>query len=142
MKEWKAFGLADAGDCQITVGSDSPMYDCGQFDRVSMINRSEQFSMNVVHGTNELMHVPMLSVDAVYWVVDNARVNGGLPSIDINGGLTWWSNVPPEGVTFSITGRRMPEYFVYDTMAHDRPEHYGEPLPRRLVLRRFDLWGR
>jgi len=41
-----------------------------------------------------------------------------------------------------LTGRRRQEYFVYAEMPFDRPIHYGLTLPRRVVIRRFDLYGK
>ncbi len=59
----------------------------------------------------------------------------------VTGGVTPPPLTPPPGATVSISGRRHPEYFCYLTLALDRPHHSGEPLPRRVLLRRYDLFG-
>ena len=35
----------------------------------------------------------------------------------------------------------MPEYYCFQEIPIDRPEHSGAALPRRVALRRFDLFG-
>ncbi|MBE0437615.1 MAG: hypothetical protein IBX56_17655, partial [Methylomicrobium sp.] len=85
----------------------------------------------------------VLSIDRVFWrAPDKTIIEGRPPSVDEDGVLTWGSLRPPAQATYSITGRRVPEYFVYIDLPLDRPMHHGEPLPRRIVCRRFDLYGR
>lgn len=142
MKEWAQFGLWDAGDVVLSIPSDSILYDMGQYDRVLMLNRTEPFSMNMIRGMNDLIRFPVVSVDRVFWIAGGAIVEGEIPAVLPNGMLDWAGNAPPHGVTFSLTGRRTPEYFVYQDMPMDRPHHAGMKLPRKVVIRRFDLYGR
>ena len=43
---------------------------------------------------------------------------------------------------YSMTGRRLPEYICYHDFPQDRAHHSGARLPRKVVLRKFDLLGR
>ena len=61
--------------------------------------------------------------------------------MDSNGQLSW-SVGASVGSQYSISGTRYSEYFVWDELPGDRKHHYGARLPRKLVLRRFDLFGR
>jgi hypothetical protein len=144
MRDFATFGIWDQDDIMLTIPSDSPLYDMGQFDRVAALNRSEPFSLNLVRGLNDQIKFPILSVDRVFWlnVEDSSIHEGSLPTVNDNGTLSWGAGAPPAGVTFSLTGRRAPEYFCYQELPTDRPMHFGEKLPRRVALRRFDLFGR
>lgn len=142
MKNFAAFGIWDGGDIMLSIPSDSPLYAIGQFDRVMAGNRSEPFSMNLTRGQNDLVRFPILSVERVFWLVDNAQIDASPVTILPDGRIQWGTTAPPMGVTYSITGRRTPEYFCYQELPADRPMQFGEPLPRRVTLRRFDLFGR
>ena len=50
--------------------------------------------------------------------------------------------VPAFGQNYSLTGRYFPEYFVWVDLVQTRHHHDGFDLPRHVVLRRFDLFGR
>lgn len=142
MKQWAQFGLWDAGDVMLSLPSDSPLYDMGQFDRVLMLNRTEPFSINMIRGMNDIIRFPVVSVDRVFWIVGGAIVEGALPTVLPNGVLDWGASAPPMATNYSLTGRRVPEYFVYQDLPMDRPHHAGMRLPRKVVIRRFDLYGR
>jgi hypothetical protein len=65
------------------------------------------------------------------------------PNVEIPAGtLTWGADVPPDGAQIALTGRKRPEYFCLQEFPQDRAHHHGRDLPRRVVLRRFDLFGR
>lgn len=143
MKSFAQFGVWDDGDIMLSIPSDSPIYGIGQYDRVRALNRSEPFSMNMVRGQNDLMRTPVLGIDRVYWLNDQQQiVEASVPDVTDYGTFAWGANAPPMGKAYSITGRRQQEYFVYQEIPFDRPHHFGEVLPRRVVLRRFDLYGR
>jgi hypothetical protein len=140
MRNFAAFGEWDSDDIMLSIPSDSAFFAMGQFDRVTALNRSEPFSFNVVSGINSQLLFSIISVERVFWLVDGEIVEGALPAVH-DGDLVWSFGAPPAGVTYSITGRRIPEYFCYMELPTDRPLHYGEKLPRRVVLRRFDLFN-
>lgn len=140
-KNWAAFGRWDAGDVVISIPSDSALYGIGEFDRVVLENRTEPFSLNVVDGYNDMSRMIVVSVERVFWLDEaGAVVEGALPVVQPDGSLSWPSP-PPDGVTYSVTGRRKAEHYVFYEMPADRPHHAGAALPRKVVLRRFDLFG-
>lgn len=143
LKKFAQFGEWDDGDTLISIPSDSPLYSIGQFDRLQAINRSEPFSLNLIRGVNDSLRFAVLSVDRVFWIDGSKNlIEIPAPEVGPGGVIVWGENRPPAQVTFSITGRRVPEYFVYMDLPLDRPFHHGADLPRRCVLRRFDLYGR
>lgn len=142
LKNWAPFGIIDAGDLMLSIGSDTALYAMGAFDRVLMLDRSEPFSQTVISGVTDLTNFRALAVDRVCWKSGDALVDGPLPVVAADGRLDWGLNEPPAGVTYSITGRRIPEFYAFLEIPLDRPHHGGLPLPRRVVVRRFDLYGR
>jgi hypothetical protein len=144
MRQAAPMAILDAGDVMLVIPSDQPIYAIGEYDRVVMTDRSEPFSLNLIAGANALRFNPV-SIDRITWLDEEGDlVDGTLPRSWANGVLTWpplAAKTPPAGVTVAITGRRHPEYFCWLTLTLDRPHHSGAPLPRRVVLRRFDLFG-
>ena len=128
----------DAGDVMLVLPSDQSVYALGELDRVILTDRTEPFSMNLIAGTNSLRCLPV-AVDRVTWIENGALVSGDLPCHYEDGQLQWSGAAPPGN--FAVTGRRHPEYFCWQTLPLDRPHHHGEALPRRVILRRFDLFG-
>jgi hypothetical protein len=141
---WAQFGNAELGDVVLTIPSDSPLYDIGAFDRVVMKNSSTPFSLVFTRGSNDVLRYPLAVVDRVFWLNDAGTVviEGGIPTVSSAGALTWATGEPPTGRQYTITGRFHPEYFVFSDYPQDRAHHQGEPLPRRVVLRKFDLLGK
>lgn len=141
-RAWAQFGVAELGDVVVTLPSDSPVYDIGQFDRVTMVNSSEPFSKTFTRGAGDVLRFSPTTIDRVYWIVSNAEVEGEIPDVDENGAMTWASGGPATGAVYNVTGRFRPEYFVFADLSQDRAHQHGDALPRRVVLRKFDLYGR
>ncbi len=144
-RSWATFGLHEAGDEVVVVGSDQPAYAIGPYDRVLALNRTEPFSINLVRGVNEVLRFPVADIDRVLYFAGGdltTLLDAQLPIIGDDGSVDWGAAGPPQGVSYSITGRRRAEFFVFREMPFDRPHHAGQPLPRRVVLRRFDLFSR
>ncbi|WP_288073958.1 hypothetical protein [Pseudomonas sp.] len=142
-RQWADFGGFQAGDVVLTIPSDSPLYDIGDYDRATMLNSSEPFSFELTRGGNDKLWFTAVSIRRVFWLDENkAIVDGGIPDVDCEGNLTWAYDEPPVGTMYSITGRRLPEYFCYQDFPQDRAHHSGARLPRKVVLRKFDLLGR
>ena len=137
------FGFWDDGDVMVSIPSDSPLYEIKGYDRVTMINRTEPFSMSVITGVNDSFKFHVTQVDSVQWINSGGTLeNGFLPNI-IDGALSWdIGTAPNDGGQYTLSGRRHPEYFCYQDQPLDRPHQFGEPLPRRIVLKRFDTFGR
>lgn len=141
-KQWVQFGISDVGDVVVSIPSDSPLYAIGPFDRVLFLNRTEPFSQNVVKGVNEKINFFVVDVEKVFYLDEAAGlVDAPLPIVMPDGTLDWSGVELPDGVTFSVTGRRRGEYYCFPETPFDRPHHAGARLPRRVVLRRFDLYA-
>lgn len=144
-QQWMGSGMWMDGDIVVTVPGDSPMWAVGPFDRVTMVNGAERFSTSLTRAApTERLLFQASAVDRVFWIdpVSKAIVEGGIPALSSDGRPTWTAGEPPAGVGYSITGQRLPEYYCLVEMPSSRNEHSGAPLPRRVVLRRFDLLGR
>lgn len=143
-KQWFNFGLAELGDVVVTIPSDTAMYNIGQFDRVVMTDSTQPFSLTLIRcGAEEFIPFKPVSVDYVTWLDAAGNLQqGGKPSVIENGIPRWSSDGPPEGTVYTVAGRRHQEYFVYQDFPQERAHHHGEPLPRKVVLRKFDLYGR
>lgn len=146
-REWANMGQWEAGDAILTIPSDSIMYaDCGRFDRIELLNSTDAFKLMLTRGVTDRVFLPVVKFTRVFWLDPNNNqqiVTGGLPAIDGNGALTWPNNDgPPAGVQYSISGTRYTDYFVWYNLPSDRNEHFGAALPKKLLMRRFDLFGR
>ena len=72
-----------------------------------------------------------------------ALIEGSIPRWDpVTHALTWSDGGPPFGQQYAIIGTKFDEYYVWDRMPADRNEHQGAPLPKRVPLRKWDLFGR
>lgn len=144
-RQWAQFGQWQNGDLVVTVPESSPMYEAGEFDRATMQNATEYFSLQLTSGApNERVHLPVQRFTRVFWLDANSNIVEGavFPTVGANGVLTWPSGGPPAGTQYSLTGTAFVEYFVWGNYPQNRNEHFGARLPKRIVLRRFDLFGR
>lgn len=143
--EWAKLGLWESGDKVLSIPESSPLYDIGQFDRVVSETDTDDFSLPLIRGApTERIHGPIEKITRVFWFgSDNAIVEGGIPVVAANGTLTWPDGgEPPAGFTYSISGVKRAEYYCFGPFSVDRMKHAGARLPRRIVLRKFDLFGR
>jgi hypothetical protein len=146
--EMAALGIWDSGDMVMTVPQSSPMWaDAGKFDRVVLKNSTDVFSQPMMRGgVTEKLLFPVASVSRCFWLDPTTRliVEGGIPVIGADGKPTWPGGVgePPPATSYSLTGQKYDEYFVYDALPSDRNEHSGMRLPKRVTLRKYDLFGR
>ena len=142
-RAWATFGFWEAGDVVLSLGSDSELYKMGEHDRVVFSKSSVPFSIKLTRGAGDTLKFTTESINRVFWL-DNASqiVEGGIPTVAANGTLTWATGEPPAGMQYSISGRKRPEYFCWGEFPQDRAHHDGAALPRRVVLRSFDLFKR
>ncbi len=141
--EWAKFGQYESGDTVLSLPSDSAIYEMSQFDRVVLLNSTDRFSMTLVRGSNDKLRFAVQSISRVFWLdVNNLIVDGGLPTVGTGGALVWASGAPLAGTTYTIEGQRMPEYFCWGQFPADRGMHQGALLPRKAILRLFDLFGK
>lgn len=143
--QFQQFGTLEQGDTLLSVPNNSPLYDMGRFDRVTLLNSTDVFSRTMVRGQHDdLSDITVQSVTRVFWLNGDrdAIVEGGIPSVGPGGVLTWESGEPPQGVEYSITGLKFDDYFVWQALPSDRNAHFGAPLPKKVMIRRWDLFGR
>ncbi len=140
-RAWATFGLWEQGDVVLSLPSDSALYAMGEFDRAEFSDSSTPYSIKLTRGSSDVMPFTVSSVDRVFWLDTNDQiVEGGIPTVAADGTLTWISGEPPVGTQYSITGRKRPEYFCWGEFPQDRAHQGGTALPRRVVLRSFDLF--
>lgn len=141
-------GPWEDGDMMLTIPQNSPIWDlCGRFDRVVMLNSTDVFSQPLVRGAvTEKLNFTVVKLHRVFWrnPTTHALVEGGIPVIGVDGRPTWpgGAGEPPPGMAYSITGEKNAEYFILDHLPSDRNEHRGMRLPKRVKMRKFDLFGR
>ncbi|MNP11945.1 hypothetical protein D3C76_1041580 [compost metagenome] len=143
--EWAKSGMWESGDLVVSIPADSPLWNAGQFDRVTALNARDRFSQPMQRGapTERLLFVPE-SIERVFWrhPQTGLLVEGGIPTVAADGRLAWAAGEPPPGTTYSLTGWKFSEYFVFGDYPANRNMHSGMKLPKRVVLRRWDLMGR
>ena len=148
---WAKLGMYEQGDMVLTLPTDSPVFAMGQFDRVTMMDSTVPFSRVLTHTGGELLQVRVSGITRVFWRAAGDIVVGALPTVGSDGALAWPApdpddpdapGEPPEGVQYSITGRRHPEYFALKEFPQDRAHFGGTLFPRRVALREMDLFSR
>lgn len=145
---WEKLGQWETGDMVVVLPENCPAWDNGgQYDRIITQNGLDGFSEVFVRGApSEKLRTPVNSIARCFWIDPanpKAIVEGGLPTIDANGKPSWPNGgEPPPGQQYSLTGDRFSEYFLLDSFPDDRNEHRGMRLPKRMVLRKWDLYGR
>jgi hypothetical protein len=145
-REWAMSGMWENGDLVLSVPGNSPMWEMGQFDRVTAMNTSDRFSHILMRGSPvEKLLFKVKSVDRVFWIdpVSQAIVEGKLPAVSDAGMLSWPNGGgPPANTSYTLGGTKFLDYYVFGDMPRNRNEHHGERLPKAAVLRRWDLLGR
>lgn len=142
-QKWAAFGLYESGDVVVSIPSDSPLYGAGQYDRVVLLDTTRPFSTHLIRGEIDRLRIPNAVCDRCFWIVDGAIVEGAPPAVDAANALSWTeAPAPPDGMTYSLSGRGNPEYYVLSDYPQDRAHFGGRELPRKVVLRLMDLFGR
>lgn len=138
------FGAYEVGDVLITLPSNSPAYVAGRFDRFLALKSTNPFSMVLTRGEDDRLLGAAQSFTRCYWINDagTAEVEGGLPTADASGNLTWASGAPPAGKQYSLSGVRFDEYMLYPELPMDRNHNNGLALPRRVRAKQFSLFGR
>lgn len=148
LAEWKTSGLYENGDMVLSIPQASPLWNAGQFDRILMLNSTDVFSQPMTRGApNERLLFRVQAFMRCFWLNPanrNEIVDGSLPVVDANGNLSWPGGVgaPPMGTVYSLTGTKYDEYFVFSSWPSDRNQHQGVRLPKRVVVRKWDLLAR
>lgn len=146
LAEWQASGLYESGDMVLSIPQSSPLYDAGQFDRILLKNGTDVFSQPMVRGgPTERLLFTVKSFSRCFWLdpITRLPIEGALPVVDEDGNLSWPGlGEPPPGATYSLTGEKYSEYFIFGSFPSDRNEHQGARLPKRLIARKWDLLSR
>lgn len=139
-----SFGTWAPGDALFTVGSNSPLYAAKQYDRIRAVNATNPFSQVLVPGANDKLLGTIISISRVFWLnpAGDTIIEGGIPTVNANGSLTFTSGAPPANTQFSVTGIRYDEFYVYMQLPANRNNDLGSTLPKKFQGRRFDLFGR
>lgn len=144
-REYAAFGRWESGDAIFTVPGNSPLFACGEHDRILMVNSTEPFQLVLKReAETRVRDGKVVSLDRCFSLgADDALVELDVPAWEDDGTLFWDTGElgPDPGQQFTLTGRRQPEYFILGDLPQDRAHHGGLPLPRRVAVRRFQLFG-
>jgi hypothetical protein len=146
-RRWAEMGMYEAGDVVVSLPGDATIHAIGECDRVQFIQSSEPFSM-VIHPDRVLpLPFTLVAIDRATVIRDGSLVDLPLPGVDATEEPQfWWGGSdddgrPAAGESWTLTGRRIPEYFAYGNFPQDRAHEQGRALPRRVVLRKFDLFS-
>ena len=145
--KWAAMGMYASGDLVLAIPQASPMWEAGHFDRITALDSTDAFSQPLVRGalSERLLFMPA-SITRVFWLdpVTRLPVAGVIPTVGADGIPVWAGGLgaPVPGVTYSITGTKHTEYFLFDNFPSDRNQHSGMRLPKRVVARQWDLFSR
>ncbi|WP_175787423.1 hypothetical protein [Burkholderia anthina] len=146
-RAWEQSGNYERGDIVVTIPSDTPLYAIGQFDRITALSATNPFSLVLTSGmaAKERLIFAVQSITGVSWInaAGTGMVQGGIPTVNANGTLSWPNGgQPPAGVQYTIKGTKFLDYFCFGEYAQNRAHNGGLTLPRRVVLRDFDLFNR
>lgn len=145
--EWAQAGLWESGDMVLSIPQSSVLYDAGQFDRITMLNSRDVFSQPLRRGApGERLLFTVDKLSRCFWLHPETQetIEAELPNIDDFGRPSWEPAQvqPPPDATYSLTGEKFTEYYLYMNFPSDRNMHSGMRLPKRVVARKWDLFGR
>jgi hypothetical protein len=138
---WAKFGQYEDGDVVLTVPSSSPVYAIGEYDRILLLDNSAPFTEVLTRGQDRLRG-EITHIERVFWLDGGDIVEADAPTVAADGSLSWSGPAPPLHEQYSVRGSRAPEYYHFKNPFQDRQHHQGVDLPRRVVVRTFDLYGR
>ena len=141
------FGQWEAGDVAVSVGSDTPLWNAGEKDRITFLDSSLLFQAALVNDGNARLDFEVVRFERCFWLRegDEAFREATLPKRDpLTGRLAWASGAvaPDAGARFTVTGLKRPDFFLLEHLPVARGHFSGSPLPRLFKCRAFDLLGR
>ena len=139
------FGVYETGDALLSIPQGSPLYAAGYYDRFRALEATTAFSQVIVPGGADTLFGAIVEITRAFWRAPDGQslIEGTLPVVDGRGALSWSdpADAPPEGVSFTVEGRRFVEYFAFTSQPAER--NVGVTgLPRKLGVRRLDLLSR
>jgi hypothetical protein len=145
-KDWAQFGQYEMGDLVLTIPQNVPIYGMGQWDRVTALNTQQVFSLVLTSGSPlEKLFTSVIGIESTFWLIDDGTVvqQGGVPTLNPDGTLSWPNGgQPPEGTQYTITGTKMLDYYCWGMYPSNRNFQQGLQLPRKVILRDWDLFSR
>jgi hypothetical protein len=147
-REWAQFGVWERGDIVVTIPENSPLYDLGQYDRVTALNSTLRFSEVLRRGSGmkERLTFAVEAITRVFWLTPDGAgvVEGAVPTVAADGSLSWpdGATLPPSGAAYTVTGTKYLDYFCFGDFPSNRNMNQGSRLPRKVILRDFDLFSR
>lgn len=150
-RHWAQFGSYEQGDVVVTVPSDADTYLLSEYDRVLFTDSTQGFTQIFRKGVDDNpIPFAIQSVEAITWLepdpiteIETVVTADPTPVLDTDNTLDWdGCDEPPSG-QYTLTGRRYAEYFVAPgALVQIRQHHFGADLPHKVVLRRWELFGR
>ncbi len=145
-KDWATFGQYEQGDLVLTIPQAATIYGMGQWDRVTALNTQQVFSQVLTAGSPlEKLWTSVLSLTKVFWLAADGKtiIKGDLPTLNDDGTLTWGTGATPEpGQQYTLTGVKMLDYYCWGMFPTNRNFQQGLQLPRKVILRDWDLFSR
>jgi len=143
-RKFAAFAEWEDGDVLLTIPSDSPAYDMGERDRITLTDSSLRSAEVLTRGTQDTLRYRKPIAILTVWAIVNTIRKEYYESIDylMDGPTIRWLTDPfPAGQPYSVLYRARPEYFVYRELAGDRPMG-GRSMPRKVHVKLMELWNR
>ena len=150
-KQFAQFGEWDRRDMIATVpardasGALLEIYGIGDFDRVTLVDSVVRQSFVGQRGQADT--VPERTIRAVtdaFGLHNGAKVplEDGTDFRVTGNTVEWLSSALAVGEGYTLRYVASPEYFVWTSIEQPRAHDLGKALPKRVVLRSFDLFGR
>lgn len=146
-RQFDAFGQWQDGDVLISIPADTPLWGAGENDRVVFADGHQTFQAHMTNDGSARLREPVIRLDRCYWLGPNGLgvVECSLPRLDRTTGALDWADLttaPDPGGQFVVIGAKRPEFFFWREVPISRSHFNGLPLPKRAVLKKFDLFGR
>lgn len=139
------FARWEDGDVMLSVPGDSALWAAGEHDRVTFTKGEIPFQIMARRDGFSRLNFAVAKLERCFWLSPGTRqvVEASLPKPDATGLLTWPDpdRAPDPGEQFTLMGTKRPEYFLFKDLPVSRAHFDGLRLPKRMLLRRFDLWA-
>ena len=146
-RQFDAFGRWEDGDVMISIPGNTPLWGAGENDRVVFADGHQPFQQHLVNDGTARLRFSVVRIDRCFWLGPQGEsvVECSVPRLDRATGALSWSDpatAPDPGAQFVISGTKRPEYFLWRELPISRAHFNGLDLPKRAVLKKFDLFGR
>jgi hypothetical protein len=150
-QQFAQFGEWEQGDMIATVpardvcGTVQEIYGIGDMDRVTLLDSVIRRNFVGTRGQQDVLlgRVVRIVMDAFY--LDSGSPVPLAEGIDfrVTGNVVeWLRGTTPDGTAYSLRYIACPECFVWKTLEQPRAHDLGLALPKKVILRSFDLFGR